>query len=104
MKANINLSFFSFAGKPAVTEYTTFAKFPDKNRVLQLVASAEASSEHPLASAVVNFATISQNVKILHQPQEFTVLLISFFFIYFVFLFFVLLSVNLFNRQLLAKG
>eukprot|EP00026_Physarum_polycephalum_P002085 Phypoly_transcript_02089.p1 GENE.Phypoly_transcript_02089~~Phypoly_transcript_02089.p1 ORF type:complete len:954 (+),score=145.65 Phypoly_transcript_02089:41-2902(+) len=60
------------SGKPAVTEYTTFAKFPDKNRVLQLVASAEASSEHPLASAVVNFATISQNVKILHQPQEFT--------------------------------
>jgi hypothetical protein len=26
-----------------------------------------------LASAVVNFATVSQNVKILHQPQEFTV-------------------------------
>lgn len=60
------------SGKPSVTEYTTFAKFPDKDRVLQLVASAEASSEHPLASAVVNFATITQNVKILHQPQEFT--------------------------------
>lgn len=60
------------SGKPVVTEFSTFSKFPDKNRVLQLVASAEASSEHPLASAVVNFATISQNVKILHQPQEFT--------------------------------
>lgn len=60
-------------GKPVVTEYATFAKFPDKNRVLQLVASAEASSEHPLASAVVNFCTVSQNVKILHQPQEFAV-------------------------------
>jgi len=60
------------SGKPVVTEYSTFAKFTDKNRVLQLVASAEASSEHPLASAVVNFATVSQSVKILHQPQEFT--------------------------------
>jgi Cu+-exporting ATPase len=59
-------------GKPVVTEYTTFSRFPDKNRVLQLVASAEASSEHPLASAVVTFATVSQNVKILHQPREFT--------------------------------
>lgn len=56
-----------------VTEFTTFAKFPDKNRVLQLAASAEASSEHPLASAVVNFATVSQSLKILHQPAEFTV-------------------------------
>lgn len=61
-------------GKPVVTEFSTFLKHPDKNRVLQLVASAEASSEHPLASAVVNFATVSQNVKILHQPQEFTAL------------------------------
>lgn len=60
------------SGKPVVTEFSTFSKFPDKNRVLQLVASAEASSEHPLASAVVNFAAVSQNVKILHQPQEFT--------------------------------
>lgn len=59
-------------GKPVVTEYNTFSKSIDKNRVLQLVASAEASSEHPLASAVVNFATVVQNVKILHQPQEFT--------------------------------
>lgn len=62
-----------YIGKPVVTEFSTFSKFPDKNRVLQLVASAEASSEHPLASAVVSFATVSQNVKILHQPQEFTV-------------------------------
>lgn len=61
-------------GKPVVTEFSTFLKHPDRNRILQLVASAEASSEHPLASAVVNFATVSQNVKILHQPQEFTAL------------------------------
>jgi Cu+-exporting ATPase len=61
-------------GKPVVTEFSTFLKHPDKNRILQLVGSAEASSEHPLASAVVNFATVSQNVKILHQPQEFTAL------------------------------
>lgn len=65
----------SNSGKPVVTEYSTFVKHPDKNRILQLVASAEAASEHPLASAVVNFATVAQNVKILHQPQEFTVCL-----------------------------
>jgi len=44
----------------------------DRLRAIQLVASAEAASEHPLASAIVKYATTQLHLKILHQPQQFT--------------------------------
>jgi len=47
-------------GKPAVTNMVTFAAGklagPDEARLLQVVATAEADSEHPLASAIVEEA------------------------------------------------
>src|SRR5699024_2977104 len=41
-------------GEPVVTQ------FEGTNETLQLLASAEANSEHPLAKAVVNFAISKQ--------------------------------------------
>lgn len=43
-------------GKPQVTDIVVLSKTLDEQMLLSLAASAEASSEHPLASAVVNRA------------------------------------------------
>ncbi|KAF2071941.1 hypothetical protein CYY_006735 [Polysphondylium violaceum] len=61
-------------GKPTVTETMLFhsAKSQyDKKRFFQLVASAEAASEHPLASAIVNYAMTIGGVEQTHQPTSF---------------------------------
>lgn len=42
-------------GKPQVTDILTVAKI-DKKKLLQMVASAEKGSEHPLGQAIVNYA------------------------------------------------
>jgi len=51
-------------GKPAVTNLVTFAAGKlaglDENRLLQVAAAAEADSEHPLASAIVEEAKVRQ--------------------------------------------
>ncbi len=46
-------------GRPTVTDVSVLpnAKAPDERALLRLVASLEKSSEHPLASAIVNHAT-----------------------------------------------
>lgn len=60
-------------GKPVVTNWEVFPEVGvDRIKAIQLVASAEAASEHPLASAIVKYATTQLQLKILHQPQQFT--------------------------------
>lgn len=59
-------------GKPVVTEWEVFGDVGTE-RFMQLVGSAEAASEHPLASAIVKHVTKAHNIKVL-QPQQFTVL------------------------------
>ena len=58
-------------GKPIVTDIIT-NNF-DTNQLLQLVASAEKSSEHPLGEAIVNHA-IEKNIELIDSEQvtEFT--------------------------------
>src|SRR5699024_12699529 len=51
-------------GKPVVTDYT------GDQTALQLLASAERSSEHPLADAIVNYA-MEQHISFI-EPEEFT--------------------------------
>lgn len=43
-------------GKPSLTDFLLFSDGYDKNALLSFVASAESSSEHPLAEALVNYA------------------------------------------------
>ncbi|GBU11242.1 cation-transporting P-type ATPase [Erysipelotrichaceae bacterium] len=59
------------AGKPAVTDILPTQSFSEK-RLLTLVASAEASSEHPLGEAIVNAAR-DQDIGLL-AIKEFTAL------------------------------
>jgi Cu+-exporting ATPase len=60
-------------GKPVVMNWEVFPMNGiDRIRAIQLVASAEAASEHALATAIVKFATGHLQLKILHQPQQFT--------------------------------
>jgi len=56
-------------GKPQVTDVIVYGK-NDENEFLRLVASAEQSSEHPLAEAVVNYA--KEKGLPLVQPSQFT--------------------------------
>lgn len=55
-------------GKPIVTDTLVFGNF-DKNKVVQIAASLEKSSEHPLAEAIYGFAK-DQKIK-LFETQEF---------------------------------
>lgn len=59
-------------GKPVVTDFITVQEAVNgrKQRILQLVASLEASSEHPLAEAIVQFAQ-TQNIE-LQSVQDFS--------------------------------
>ncbi|XPV76260.1 MAG: heavy metal translocating P-type ATPase [Desulfovibrio sp.] len=56
-------------GKPALTECILFADMSE-TEVIQLAASAEKESEHPLAQAIVKKAQ-EQNIS-LHNPTDFT--------------------------------
>jgi len=61
-------------GKPTVTETMLFNnKDPqlDKKKFFELVASAEAASEHPLAGAIVNYATNVWGIEQTSQPTSF---------------------------------
>lgn len=60
-------------GKPVVTNWEVLPNCGvDRVKAIQLIASAEAASEHPLASAIVKYATVQLQLKILHQPEQFT--------------------------------
>lgn len=54
-------------GKPTLTEFVTLPDF-EKQRVLTLVASVEAKSEHPIALAIVQQAT-AQHIQLLPVQQ-----------------------------------
>ncbi|MBM3281634.1 MAG: cadmium-translocating P-type ATPase [Candidatus Harrisonbacteria bacterium] len=54
-------------GKPQLTSLKNFSKLSD-NRVISILASLEAKSEHPIASAIVSFAT-EKNISLLPVSQ-----------------------------------
>ena len=60
------------SGKPAVTDFITSEKSEDGRDVISLAASAEQSSEHPLAEAIVRYAK-KQGAELV-QPESFTML------------------------------
>ncbi len=57
------------SGKPDVTDFYNYSKLFNNDQILQLICSAEQSSEHPLGEAVVRFAEKS-NIA-LSQPDSF---------------------------------
>ncbi|GAM17038.1 hypothetical protein SAMD00019534_002130 [Acytostelium subglobosum LB1] len=57
-------------GKPIVSESHIIGKY-DKKSFFELVASAEAASEHPLAGAIVNYAFTVCDVTTTSVPQAF---------------------------------
>ena len=59
-------------GKPIVTDFMIFSADLQEERLLELVASAEQSSEHPLAQAIVSAAK-SKGLSLV-QPETFTAL------------------------------
>lgn len=56
-------------GKPVVTDFLTYSKNYTEEEILQLTASLENKSEHPLAGAVVQYA-IEKNGE-LTEPEQF---------------------------------
>lgn len=56
-------------GKPKVTDLITCSKDLDENKLLQIAASLEKESEHPLADAIVNYANYKE-IK-LKEVKEF---------------------------------
>lgn len=62
-------------GKPTVTDYITVRGTANRNeiRLLQLAATVENNSEHPLATAIVNYAK-AQGVERLLAVQDFEAL------------------------------
>ncbi|MDP3480178.1 MAG: copper-translocating P-type ATPase, partial [Desulfoprunum sp.] len=59
-------------GRPIVTDFMIFSADLQEERLLELVASAEQSSEHPLAQAIVSAAK-SKGLSLV-QPEAFTAL------------------------------
>ena len=57
-------------GKPTVTNFITVDGTASEKRVLQLFASLEKQSEHPIAEAIVEYAHIQQ-VNLINQVQDF---------------------------------
>jgi len=55
-------------GKPTVTDFVTVNGLSDELKLLQLAASVERNSEHPLSKAVLKYAQ-SQEVKLLEVKQ-----------------------------------
>ncbi len=60
------------SGKPAVTDYVPLENVQDGLEIISLAASAEQSSEHPLAEAIVGYAK-TQGAELV-QPESFTML------------------------------
>ena len=59
-------------GRPVVTDIVIFSSDLQEQRLLELVSSAEQSSEHPLAEAIVSAAK-AKNLTLV-QPEAFTAL------------------------------
>lgn len=57
-------------GKPTVTNFITVDGIASETRVLQLVASLEKQSEHPLAEAIVEYAK-TQQVSLINEVKQF---------------------------------
>ncbi|MFW9780531.1 MAG: heavy metal translocating P-type ATPase [Candidatus Heimdallarchaeota archaeon] len=56
-------------GRPSVTDMTIYSQNRSDDEVLQLVASAEKGSEHPLAQAIID--TAEEKGLTLYEPKDF---------------------------------
>lgn len=52
-------------GKPEVTDFVVNNKYEEKEQILQIAASIENSSNHPLAKAVVQFVQVKNNLDLI---------------------------------------